>query len=94
MNARQKAKKYKKLYYQLLNSPINFTVNTVKFHTVMTKRVIPEEVALPCLTDNNYVKETIARDMAKEIMPYVRIKTQYEPTTCSYVVAGMIRICD
>ena len=94
MNARQKAKKYKKLYHQLLGSPINFTVNTVNYHTVMVKRSIPQEVALPCITDDNYIRESMSWDLAREIMQHVKICTQYEPMTCSYTFAAMLRICD
>lgn len=94
MNARQKAKKYKKLYYRLYNSNINFTVTPVRYHTVRVNRSVPKEVALPCIEDNNYIKECISRDMAKEIMPYVRVNMEYEPRSCCYIFAGTLRIIE
>lgn len=94
MNARQKAKKYKRLYHQLLASPINFTVNTVNYHTVMAQKSIPEEVALSCIKDDTYIRESLSRVMVKEIMPYIKINTQYEPRNCSYTFAAMLRIVD
>ena len=94
MNARQKAKKYKKLYNQLLNSAPICEIRTVNFHTLRIEKIIPEEVALSCINDGYYIKEWMSREMADKIMQYIRINTQYDPTTCSYKFAGTIRICD
>lgn len=94
MNARQKAKKYKRLYNSIrkYTMPVNF--NTVNFHTVAVKRSIPGDVALPCIEDGNYIRETISRDMAKVIEPYIIINTQYNPGSGTYEFDAKLTIVD
>lgn len=44
MNARQKAKKYKRLYEDLMKRPIEFCVEPHKIDTLRVERVYPEEL--------------------------------------------------
>ena len=63
MNARQKAKKYKRMYEALLNQPVKFKVEEHKIDTLKFERFYPAELIMH--EDNSYLREVIVKDIAQ-----------------------------
>ncbi len=59
MNARQKAKKYKRMYEELINSPIRLKSEQHKIDTLRFERFYPEELVVE--ENNSYLREVIVR---------------------------------
>lgn len=66
MNARQKAKKYKRMYETLLaksKPPIEFKTEECKIDTLKFTMAFPEEFVSQA--DYNYLRESVINDFAK-----------------------------
>lgn len=96
MNARQKAKRYKRMYKELLNRPVvpKIIMEQHKVDTLRFKRYYPE--ALLKLEDKNYVRGVIttelAHDIAKNLDKYIDYETGFEPHLNKYYFSGEIKI--
>lgn len=96
MNARQKAKKYKRMYEELLKQPVKYTVEQHKIDTVRFERRIPE----PLVTRNNtdYLRHCIVKDvahsLAEHLDKYITCYTEFCPHTNDYRICGEIKVVD
>lgn len=92
MNARQKAKKYKKLYENLLNQPVKFNVVTPKVDTLKFEQFYTKEFLDRCSVDflTERLNNTMAENLAKSLSRYVRYTVEYGPD--GNHVTGEIRI--
>ncbi len=81
MNARQKAKKYKKLYGNILNKPVKFNVVTPKVDTLMFNQFYTKEFLDRCSVDflTEHLNNTMAANLKKEFSRYVRYSIEYGP---------------
>lgn len=95
MNARQKAKYYKRRYEELLETPLpKFTVTNYKIDTIEFQRIYPgamitegcEEILTAIITRD------LVREMATVIDKYVTISTMYEPHRNWYKVTGEVKV--
>lgn len=91
MNARQKAKKYKRMYEALLKSPVKFKVEQHKIDTLRFERFYPEELAT-----SDYCRETIFRDIAQclasSLDKYIDYYTEFCPYINQYRFCGEIKV--
>lgn len=98
MNARQKAKRYKRMYKELLNKPFvpKITMEQHKVNTLRIKRYYPEELII--LEDKDYVRGVIAtdiaHDIAKNLDKYIDYEMGFEPHINRYYLYGEIKIVD
>jgi len=95
MNARQKAKYYKRKYEELANMPLpKFTVNNYKVDTLRFQRLYPD--ALIVNGDENKIIDIITRDLANELVSqmdkYVIVKSCFEPHLNQYKFVGEIKV--
>ena len=93
MNARQKAKYYKRKYEELANCPIIPQVYTHSHHidTLKFERFFPDE-----LIRNEHFEEIVVKDLAnyiaEDLEKYVVYKTYFEPYLNKVKVTGEIRV--
>lgn len=98
MNARQKAKKYKRLYKELLNRPVEFKLeqHIHKIDTLRFERFYPE--ALIANGNSSYLREVMIRDiahgLASSLDKYIDYKTEFCPHMNKYRVYGEIKVVD
>lgn len=98
MNARQKAKKYKRMYEALLNQPVGFKVeqHTHKIDTLRFERFYPE--ALFIKGNSSYLREDIVRGIAhgltSSLDKYIDYNTEFCPHINKYRVYGEIKVVD
>lgn len=96
MNARQKAKKYKRMYEALLNQPVKFNVEQHKIDTLKFERLYPEALIIP--ENNSYLREVIVKDLAQDLVSnldkYVNYHTEFCPITNMYRFYGEIDVVD
>lgn len=96
MNARQKAKKYKRMYEELLKQPVRFKVEQHKIDTVRFERLYPE--ALIEQGDTSYLREFLDKDIAEGIASsigkceYVDLRTEFCPHINKYRIYGEIKV--
>ena len=95
MNARQKAKYYKRKYEELSKMPLpKFTVTNYKVDTLRFQRLYPE--ALIVKGKEDVLTDIITRDLANELVTqmdkYVTVTTNFEPHINHYRVVGEIRV--
>ena len=95
MNARQKAKKYKKLYENLLNQPVKFNVVTPKVDTLRYEQFFDEDL----LAQPEHIKyirrgmrARIAEELVSELNSYINISSKYQPDLHGYQVCGEIKV--
>jgi hypothetical protein len=81
MNARQKAKKYKKLYESLLNQPVKFNVVTPKVDTLRFDRFYPKEFLDRFDTETLYknFKINVAQHLEPILDDYIKYDMYYGP---------------
>ena len=94
MNARQKAKHYKKLYERMQMQPVNFQVHNFKTSYVQACKLVPYEKAF-YLQDSDYIetiKNCLADELAKELKNIMDVEIQDYPAQCSYKVYGSVRV--
>ena len=96
MNARQKAKKYKRMYEKLLNQPVKFKVEQHKIDTLRFERFYPE--ALIANGNSSYLREVMVRDiahgLASSLDKYIDYNTEFCPHINKYRVCGEIKVVD
>ena len=96
MNARQKAKKYKRMYEALLKSPIRFEVEQHKIDTLRFERFYPE--ALITQENSSYLREVIVKDIAQGLASnldkYIDYNTEFCPRINKYRFYGEIKVVD
>lgn len=96
MNARQKAKYYKRKYEETKKEKIVPKVIVSKYHvdTLKAARLCPKS-----LIENNgenididIVTRALAQNLASQADKYMTITTNYEPSLLSYIICGEIKI--
>lgn len=96
MNARQKAKKYKRMYEELLKQHIEFKVEQYKIDTMRFKRRYP--AALVMQDDTNYFRHCVVKDiahsLAERLDKYIDYRTEFCPHTNEYWFVGEIKVVD
>lgn len=98
MNARQKAKKYKRMYEKLLKQPqpIEVKVGYKKIDTLRFERYYPE----PLITQDNiyflrnYIVKDIAHSLAENLDKYIDYYTEFCPHTNEYRIYGEIKVIE
>lgn len=95
MNARQKAKHYKKLYERTLaTTPVPYRVHNFKTDFIKAYTVLPYEVVKyqNIIDYEEIIKERLARNLAEEVKKIMDIETIDYPEQCCYKVYGSIRV--
>lgn len=96
MNARQKAKYYKRKYEETKNKaiPVKCIVTRYNVDTLKAERLYPKD-----LIENNdeniegnIFTRALAQDLASQMDKYITITSHYEPSLRSYVVNGEIKV--
>ena len=83
MNARQKAKKYKRINEALLNQPVKFKVEQYKIDTLGFERFFyPKD---PILQNDNCLQEVIAEDIAQGIANNLYKYIDYNIEFCPHI---------
>lgn len=94
MNARQKAKRYKRMYEELVNKPVKITVEQHKIDRLKFKRAYPRHVVVD--ENSSYFKEVILKDIAldlvKSLNKYIDYHTEFYPDTNEYCFVGEIKV--
>ena len=91
MNARQKAKKYKRMYEELLNRPVEYKVKIHKIDTLKFERRCPTELVNSSYFQHCMVKD-IVRSLAESLDNYVNYHTEFCPYTNDYRFVGEIKV--
>ena len=96
MNARQKAKKYKRMYEELLRKPVRFKMGRHKIDTLRFERFYP--AALVTQEYSDYLREVIVKDIAQGIASsldkYIVYNTKFCPNINKYRFYGEIKIVE
>lgn len=94
MNARQKAKKYKRMYEELLKQPVKFKVEQHKINTLRFERFYPEE--LIANENSSYLRKVIVEDivqsLASNLDDYIDYYTEFCPHINKYRFYGEIKV--
>ena len=94
MNARQKAKKYKKLYERMKLQPVNYQMLNFNTSIIKAYTCVPYEMA-EALQDSEYteaIKSRLAYNLAKELKDKMDIQIDDYPPQCVYKVYGTVRV--
>ena len=96
MNARQKAKKYKRMYEKLLNSPVQFKVEQHKIDTLRVERSYPGHVIMQDNSNDlqELIVSDIAHDLASNLVKYVNYRIEHLPEQNRYRFIGEIKVVD
>lgn len=94
MNARQKAKYYKRKYEELANMPLpKFTVTNYKVDTLRFQRLYPEYLIINY--NENKIIDIIKRDLANELVSqmdkYAIVESYFEPHLNQYKFVGVVK---
>lgn len=94
MNARQKAKKYKKLYESMQKQPLNVHVHNFQTSTIKACILLPYEMQKyqaesECM---ELIKNKLAHELAKELKEKMDIVVEDYPPQCVYKVYGTVRV--
>lgn len=96
MNARQKAKRYKHLYEELVNRPVEFKVEEHKIDTLRFERHYPR--ALVMSNYNSYFQHCICKDiaysLAESLDKYIDYSMEFCPHTNEYRFVGEIKVVE
>ena len=96
MNARQKAKHYKKLYERMQKQPVNFQVHNFKTSIIKSAVCLPYEMAKTLETSElgevDFIKSKLASDLAERIKEAMDITVVDYPPQCVYTVYGTVRV--
>lgn len=94
MNARQKAKKYKRMYEELLKQPVNFKVEQHKIDTLRFKRYYP--AGLVAEEGGSYFRHCLVKDvaygLAENLDKYINYYTEFCPHKNEYCFVGEIKV--
>lgn len=95
MNARQKAKHFKKLYERMAyNQPTNLQVHNFNTSTILACTSVPYAM-VDALKDSEYteaIKSQLAHELAKELKDKMNITVVDQPRQCIYRVYGTVRV--
>lgn len=94
MNARQKAKHYKKLYESMQKQPINLQVHNFKTNIIQACTCVPYEM-VRYQQESEYmevIKNKLAREIAEELKETMDIVVDDYPPQCVYKVYGTVRV--
>lgn len=96
MNARQKAKKYKRINEALLNRPVKLKVEQYKIDTLGFERFFYSED--PILQNGDYLQEVITNDIAQGIAnnlyKYIDCNIEFCPHINMYRFYGKIKVLE
>lgn len=92
MNARQKAKHYKKLYESTKLKPINFQVHNFKTSYVQACKLVRHECYLQDSEYKDAIEKELSQELAKGLKNLMDIKVEYYPEDCLYKVYGTVRV--
>lgn len=94
MNARQKAKYYKRKYEQIENQSMESLVKEVRRHDVDTLEL--NRLYSDREIEDDFIQSTVKRDLALEIAKqmdrYVEYRTNYLPEIQKYRLIARVRI--
>lgn len=94
MNARQKAKHYKRMYEELLNRPINPIVINHKVDTLRFSRLYPRPIITS--SDEDITTKILTRDLVNALVDqmdkYVTIKTEFLPFMHQYKFNAVVEV--
>lgn len=95
MNARQKAKKYKRMYEELLKQSVQFKVEQYKIDTVRFKSHYPT-AELVMQDDSSYFRHCVVKDiahsLAESLDKYIDYYTEFCPHINEYWFVGEIKV--
>jgi len=93
MNARQNAKRYKRLYEALLKQtpPIVFA-EPRHIETLRCEKCYPDELFRNSPSTTSYMLMEIAQGLAKGLDKYIVYRTDYDPTTNICHVSGELKV--
>lgn len=98
MNARQKAKYYKRKYEEMAHPkwlPIR-TISNREVITLTVQKEYPETLIKQNENNKDFFKDVVADDLANLLAPklkdHMTYRTAYNPYTKKYTFAGVIRI--
>lgn len=96
MNARQKAKRYKRMYEELVNKPVEITVKQCKIDRLRFKRHYPKELFMQ--ENNEYFQHCVVKDiaysLAESLDKYIEYHTEFRPDTNDYCFVGEIKVVE
>lgn len=96
MNARQKAKHYKKLYERSLQQPVTFQAHNFKTSIIKSAVFVPYEMAKTLETNNlgdvEIIKTKLSRELAEGLKETMDITVIDYPPECVYKVCGSVRV--
>lgn len=94
MNARQKAKHYKRMYEELLNKPLKLIVITQKIDTLEISRLYPQPIITR--SDEDITTKILTRDLVNALVDqmdkYVTIKTEFLPLMNQYKFNAVVEV--
>lgn len=94
MNARQKAKKYKRMYEELLNKPVKYKVEQHKIDTLRIKRYYPTKLVME--EGSSYFRHCVVKDiaysLAQSLDKYINYYTEFCPHANEYCFVGEIKV--
>ena len=94
MNARQKAKKYKRMYEELLNQPVEYKVKIHKIDTLRFERLYPTKLVMQ--DGSSYFRHCVVKDIAygiaKSLDKYINYHTEFCPHMNMYRFVGEIKV--
>lgn len=95
MNARQKAKKYKRLYEELSKQPLPvifkepYHIDTLRF-----EKCYPDELLRNSPNATSYIQKDIVQGLAEGLNKYIVYRMDYDPTTNTDRVCGELKVVD
>ncbi len=95
MNARQKAKYYKKKYEELANTPIipKEYIHKYSVDTLRMKSCYPDTAAV---RDHEYIQKIIRKDFAlhieKKLDKYMEYRVEYDPEINHFLVDCQMKV--
>lgn len=96
MNARQKAKRYKRMYEELVNKPVKITVEQHKIDRLRFERRYPRELVMQ--NYNGYFQHCIIKEivysLAEDLDKYIDYRTEFDPVTNMYRFVGEIKVVE
>lgn len=94
MNARQKAKHYKRMYEELLNKPIKVNVINHKVDTLRFSRLYPQPIITS--SDEDITTKILTKDLVNSLVvqmdKYVTIKTEFIPFLHQYKFNAVVEV--
>lgn len=95
MNARQKAKKYKRMYEALLKKPVEIKVEQHKIDTLRFERFYTY-LESPILKNSDYLRNVIANDISRCLVndhgKYIDFHIEFCPHINRYRLYGEIKV--